>query len=273
MKPSGFRPDVLARIREERPLVHNITNYVVMNWTANVLLAAGALPVMAHAPEEAAEMTGLARALVINIGTLSTAWIESMKLALRSAAAAKKPWILDPVGAGATRFRTQTCLELIEGHSPAVIRGNASEILALGEASSPGTTRGVESTVFAGAALEAARRLAERWNCVVCVSGPIDFILSRTGEARVENGHPLMSRVTGMGCSATALIAAALAVEDDWFEATIAGAALTGVAGEWAAEKCAGPGSFAPMFLDELHRLSPDELAQRGRIIRPAGSA
>lgn len=243
--------DLLRRVRERAPLVHNITNYVVMNNTANALLALGASPVMAHAEDEVEDMVGIASALVLNIGTLSAPWIAAMKRAARAASRAGKPIALDPVGAGATDFRTRTVEELLRTAMPTVIRGNASEIMAV--ASGWGGTKGVDSADPAEAAVASAARLAERTGAVIVVSGAVDYIVANGRMAENDRGHPLMGRVTGMGCTATAVIGAFLGVEpDDPFAAAEAAMAIMGAAGEKAAETARGPGSFQVAFLDAL---------------------
>ncbi len=248
----------LSAMREKTPLVHNITNYVVMNSTANALLAAGAAPVMAHAVEEMPDMVGLASALVLNIGTLSPAWVESMQVAGKAAADRGIPIILDPVGAGATPYRTQTANALLSSLPLAVLRGNASEILAL--AGADATTRGVDSTQGSSEAREAAEAIARERNVTVVVTGVTDFITDGRCNLNVQNGHPLMSRVTGTGCAATALIAAFCAAQPDFMVASAAALAFYGLAGERAAAVSGGPGTFWPSLLDELYRLTPQEL-------------
>jgi hydroxyethylthiazole kinase len=254
----------IERIRAERPLVHNITNYVAMSLTANALLALGASPVMAHAPEEVEEMAGQSRALVLNIGTLSRPWIESMRLAAAAARAKGIPIVLDPVGAGATRFRTETALALLDAARPAVLRGNASEIraLALAEAG----PKGVDSRHDPADALEAARMLVGRFGSVVSVSGPIDHIVGTAALLRVANGDPLMPRVTGLGCTASALTAAFAAVNPSPFLAAVHAMAVMGIAGEMAAEGASGPASFQVRFLDALYALSEEAVRSRLRL-------
>ncbi len=251
-------------IRHQAPVVHNITNYVVMNNTANALLAIGASPVMAHAPEEVEEMVNIASSLVINIGTLSERWIYSM---LKAAAQARKngiPVILDPVGVGATSYRTQTARELIATDSPAIIRGNASEIMALYDDKTK--TKGVDSAALSDDAITIAQKLSETYNCVVCVSGATDYIIEGKQIVKVNNGHPLMTRVTGLGCTASALCGAFAAVEKDYVAATVKAMAVMGIAGEIAAEKAVGPGSMQMHFLDHLYRLSEAEITSRLKI-------
>lgn len=254
----------LKRIRDEAPLVHNITNYVVMNTTANALLSLGASPVMAHAAEEVEAMVAIARALVINIGTLSKPWIESMHKAVREAKTRGIPWTLDPVGAGATRLRTETALALLTEGSPAVIRGNASEIMAVRGAAS--ATKGVDSAHRSEAALNAARDLAKTWKCVVSISGKVDLITDGKAVVRVLNGDPLMPRVTGLGCAATAITGAFTAVNSNYLEAASHAMGVMGIAGEMAMEKAAGPGTLQLHFLDALYRINDDDIIKRLRM-------
>jgi len=255
----------VTKIREKSPLVHNITNYVVMNTTANALLALGASPVMAHAEQEVDEMTGIARALVINIGTLSTLWVTSMFRAARRASDLGIPLVLDPVGAGATSYRTKTCRDLIETVPPSIIRGNASEIMAL--AGQDARTKGVDSADSSGVALEAAMRLNEKTGgSTVCISGEVDYIVDGAGVIRVENGHPMMGKVTGLGCTATALCGAFAAVNPSSPVAAAGAMAVMGIAGEIAAENSEGPGSLQVAFLDALFSLSEEDLKGRIRI-------
>lgn len=254
----------LARIRAEAPLVHNITNYVAMNPTANALLAIGASPVMAHAIEEVEEMVGLARALVLNIGTLSGPWIEAM---LRAGQAARRrgiPVVLDPVGCGATRYRTATARRLLEEVAPTIVRGNASEIASL--LSDAGGTKGVDSTRASDETVDAALAVAARWRCVVSVSGATDVIVGEGGTLRVRNGHPMMARVTGMGCTASALTGAFAAVRADPLRAAAHAMAVMGIAGEMAAERAEGPGTLQVHFLDALHRMREADVQRRIRI-------
>lgn len=263
--------EALQRVRAQAPVVHSVTNYVVMNTTANALLALGASPVMAHAAREMDEMVGLAQALVLNIGTLSDPWIEGMVVAGLAARRRGVPIVLDPVGAGATTYRTQTALRLLTQLSPAIVRGNASEIRAL--AARPGGTRGVDSVHSSEESLDAARALSELHGCVVSMSGATDLIVADGGRrvARVYNGVPLMTRVTGMGCTASALTGAFAAVAStpaapDPFLAATQAMAVMGVAGELAAERAAGPGSLQVAFLDVLAALSPEELDRHARV-------
>ena len=251
----------VQRIRDTGPLVLNITNYVVMNTTANALLAVGASPIMAHAVEEMAEMAGLASALVINIGTLSTPWIEAMFTAGREARRRGIPVVLDPVGCGATRFRTDTAQRLVEQLRPTVIRGNASEIRSLMRAGSGG--KGVDSQHTPDQVLDDARALARSAGCVVSVSGAEDLIVAGDQVARIANGHAMMTKVTGMGCTASAITGAFVAVNASPFQAAAHAMALMGIAGEIAAAQAAGPGSFQVLFLDTLHGIQEADIERR----------
>ncbi len=251
----------LELVRLKSPLVHNITNYVVMNNTANALLAIGASPVMAHAVEEVEDMVKIASSLVINIGTLSTPWIEAMMRAGKAANALKIPVVLDPVGAGATPFRNETCLRLIKECRFSVIRGNASEIMAL--VNERGKTKGVDSIDSSSAALQAAKTLHKETGAVVVVSGPVDYIIDSDLVIGISNGSPLMGRVTGLGCTATALIGAFIAVNNDFTRASAHAMSVMGIAGELAAEKSSGPGTLQMHFLDELYNLSGQGIADR----------
>ena len=247
----------IEEIRRTAPLVHNITNYVVMNTTANALLALGASPVMAHAEEEVRDMVSLARALVINLGTLSPAWVASAFSAAEEAQKRGIPVVLDPVGAGATPYRTDTYRDLIRMHPPTIIRGNALEIMAL--VADTGGTKGVDSTAAGHQALDAGRRLAGECGSVVCISGATDYIIRQTTVIRIRNGHPMMPRVTGLGCTATALCGACAAVEPDGARAAACAMAIMGIAGELAAKDAAGPGSLQYRFIDALYQLNESD--------------
>jgi hydroxyethylthiazole kinase len=259
-------PDIwraIEKIREKAPLIHNITNYVVMNTTANALLAIGASPVMAHAIEEVEEMVAIAGALVMNIGTLSDKWVESMFRAAGEARKRNVPIVLDPVGAGATRYRTETAQKLIKTVPPSIIRGNASEIMALLEKGA--RTKGVDSTALSHAALDAARDLNKAHGSVISISGETDYVIDNDIAIEITNGHPMMSRVTGLGCTASALCGAFAAVNSNYAQAAAQAMAVMGIAGEIAAETAAGPGSLQPAFLDTLYCLTESDIKKRLR--------
>jgi hydroxyethylthiazole kinase len=258
----------LRRVREKRPLVHNITNYVVMNYTANALLACGASPVMAHAVEEVEEMVSLAGALVLNIGTLSLPWIEAMLKAGRRANELHIPVILDPVGAGATRLRTDSAKRLIEDLSIDVIRGNASEILSLTEEKLGPGTKGVDSVHTVDQVTETAMTLAKELRTTLAITGAVDLITDGEQTCRVMNGHAMMNSVTGTGCTATVILGAFLAVCPNPLEAATTGLAYFGLAGEKAAARTSafGPGSFQIALLDALYMMKEEELREGAKI-------
>lgn len=254
----------LEAVRAGKPLVHNLTNYVVMNFTANILLAAGAAPVMAHAENEVEEMVALAGALVLNIGTLDDVWVGSMLKAGKKAGELGVPVILDPVGAGATKLRTEAARRILGETRVTVVRGNASEILALGGGSAK--TRGVDSADTVEEAAERAGELARELGVPVAITGAVDFVTDGSRVVRVSNGHPLMGCVTGTGCGATALIGAYAAVDGDPVSAAATALSCYGLAGELAAEGAAGPGSFMIRFLDALHGLTGARVRAGSRI-------
>ena len=254
----------LDGIRTKSPLIHNITNFVVMNQTANALLAVGASPVMAHALEEVDEMVGFAGALVINIGTLSPTWVDAMRRAGLAAVARGIPIVIDPVGCGATAYRTKTASMLVDELRPTIIRGNASEILAL--AGGISATKGVDSSHSTDAVADRAAALARARGCVLSISGAEDLIIDGTHAVRVTNGHPVMTSVTGMGCTATAITGAAAAVNASAFDAAVDAMTIMGVCGELAAEQSKGPGSFVPAFIDALWTIDPNTLTSRARV-------
>jgi len=254
----------LRAIRERKPLVHQITNYVVMNETANATLALGALPVMAHAPQEVEEMAAVAGALVLNIGTLSEHWVEAMLLAGQAANAGSVPIVLDPVGAGATRYRTMTAQRLLDGLDIAVVRGNAAEIATL--AGREAQIRGVES-VGAEAGPELAQAAARALGCVASVTGPVDHISDGEGQYAVANGHELLGTVTGTGCMATAITGCFLAVRAGApLEAATEALVAFGVAAEDAAGEARGPGTFHAALYDALAGLDPEGLDARAKV-------
>ena len=248
----------LARLREKKPLIHNITNYVVMNYTANALLAMGASPVMAHAQNEVEDMVSFAGALVLNIGTLTDDWIASMVKAGKKASTQGTPIILDPVGSGATPLRTNSAKQIIDQTKISVIRGNASEILSLRHENSQ--TKGVDSVHSVDEATDTARILAEELQTTLAITGPIDLITDGRRVVRVANGHPLMGYVTGTGCTATTAIGAFLAVDKDPVSATATALAFFGLAGEVAGQAASAPGSFMIQLLDALYTITPESL-------------
>lgn len=255
----------LDRLREARPLVHNITNYVAMNVTANILLAIGASPAMLHAKEEAFDFSKNAGALTVNLGTISLPWMEGIRTAVAGARAGGKPWVLDPVAHFATQLRRDFVVELLE-HSPAVIRGNASEILALGggEVQGKGADTGDSVTVAEDTATAMARRLG----CVVAVTGEVDFVTDGKDAFRVHGGSAMMPRVTALGCSLTGVMGGFAAIgADDPLRAATAALASFAAAGEAAEKLAQGPASFQLAFIDGLYNLSAKELDAAGRVV------
>lgn len=250
----------LGQIREKKPLIHNITNYVSTEWVANGLLAVGAAPVMAHALEEIPDIVKISQALVLNIGTLDAGLVQSMKLALKIAFEHKIPVVLDPVGAGATPYRTRVARELLSQGGVSVLRGNPSEICALAGGSQ--TTRGVESSLLPNEACDAAQKLQTEFGCVVVASGPEDLILGSSRAMRVYNGTAMMSRVTGMGCLVSAVIATFCAVQKDALIATAHAMAYCCIVGERAAVDSQGPGSYKVAYLDSLSELKEEWISK-----------
>jgi hydroxyethylthiazole kinase len=251
-------------LRAKSPLVHNITNYVVMTISANVLLALGASPAMVHAVEEAEDFAAISSSLVVNIGTLSPRWVEAMKLAAGKMVAMGKPWVLDPVGCGATPYRTGVAVELA-GMKPSIIRGNASEILSLAGASGAGG-KGVDSTARSDAALDAAASLASRTGAVVAVTGAIDYATDGEAIVAIESGDPMMPLSTGLGCALSATTAAFAAVSPP-LEAAAFALAVYGAAGKEAASRCPrGPGHLPAELCDALYRMDAKTLAALAQI-------
>ncbi len=256
----------LNTIRTTAPLVHNITNFVVMNPSANILLALGASPVMAHSRKEVADMAAMAGALVLNIGTLAEKWIEAMVLAAKAANSRGIPVILDPVGAGATPYRTRAVKHILGEVKISIIRGNASEVLSL--AVDDVKTRGVDSSLsLSDEIVEAAGVIARQHGCIVAISGENDVITDGGRVFRVANGVPLMTRVTGLGCGLSAVAGAFCAVaRDDLLTAAAAAFGFYGLCGELALGISDRPGSFFVAFLDCLYSAGSAEIHAHLRI-------
>lgn len=251
----------LQAVREQKPLVVNITNYVVMNNTANALLAIGASPIMAHSRQEMAELMSFAGSLVINIGTLDSQWIPRIMFAVEQANINNKVVVLDPVGCGASTLRTLTSRQIGHAANKLIIRGNASEIIAM--AGEQGQNKGVDAQDSSDAALGAGCYLLETYQCNVVISGSTDFVITPKGQIQINNGHVMMPYITGMGCSLSALTGAFAAVGE---ETGLAAAAILGVAGEIAAAQSKGPGSLQPNILDALYQLDEKTLIQRLKL-------
>jgi hydroxyethylthiazole kinase len=254
-------------LAEKRPLVHHVTNYVVMNLTANVTLAMGASPVMAHDVGEVEEMATFASSLVLNIGTLSPRWIEGMLLAGKRAKSRGIPVVLDPVGAGATALRTEACRRILEEVRPDIVRGNRAEVTVLAGASA--RIRGVDSVETGEDPVGLYRAFAREAGAVVCVSGPSDFVTDGGRLFRVENGHPTFGRVTGMGCSATTAVGVFAAAGLPALEATALAMGVFGACGEEAASASKGPGTFVPALIDALARVASGGIPFPLRIVEP----
>jgi len=255
----------LDAVRSRRPLVHNITNYVVMNETANAILCIGALPIMAHAKEEVEEMVSAADALVLNIGTLSTDWIDAMEIAGRRANEKSIPVILDPVGAGATSFRTNSCLRLLESVKVSIIRANAGEAAALVGISSE--VKGVESIAASQSPEGIAKSCAAEFGCAAAITGKIDVVSDGIRTARISNGDAMLGRVVGTGCMSTAIVGCFAGVNADSFMAAVDGLMAFGIAGEIAAEASGDkPGTFHVELYNALGALSSNDIRSRARL-------
>jgi hydroxyethylthiazole kinase len=256
---------LLEKVREKKPLVHHITNWVTIYDCANVVRAIGALPVMAHAIEESSEMQGIANALVLNIGTLTPQLVESMIAAAKKANELQHPVVLDAVGAGATKLRTEKAKEILEKVRVDILKGNKSEIAKL--AGADVLTRGVEASTVEGNIIELAKRLALERKNIVVVTGAQDIVASAAGKNfLVKNGHPLMGKFVGTGCMAASLIGCFAAVEADYAKASAAALSCFGIAGELAAKKAKAPAAFKQQLFDELYNLKPAVVKKMQKI-------
>ncbi|MDD4588335.1 MAG: hydroxyethylthiazole kinase [Heliobacteriaceae bacterium] len=265
-----------ARLQAQRPLIHSLTNFVVMNDCANMILTVGASPVMAHAPEEVAEMAAVSGAVILNIGTLTRSWVEAMVLAGQAANKAGVPVLLDPVGAGATRMRTEACLQILAAVKVAVIRANAAEAAVL--AGLDAQVKGVDAV--SGDALAAARTLARRFNVVAAVTGPVDYVAAGEKTYAISNGDVWLSRLTGTGCMCSSVVGCFCAVEPDYLIAAAAALVFYGVAGEVAAGKVAlepggspwpvprGPLTYKTALFDAAYNLTGEWAASLARVER-----
>ncbi len=259
---------LLTQVREKSPLVQNITNFVVMNNTANALLALGASPIMVHAEEELEEVLSFCNSLVINIGTLSKPWADNMILAAQLANKLGKPWVLDPVGAGISSLRNET-LQALMLLKPTVIRGNASEIIALQNFNRK-SVKGVDSTHSSSYALEAGKLLQKETGSIICISGATDYVISNNEITEIKNGTSVMTKVTGMGCTATAITGAFIGLAKHPYQEAVAGVAITSLAGELAAKISKGPGSLQLNFYDILFNLAKEQILGNLKIKRYA---
>lgn len=260
MKASFDPVSCYRKLREQRPVVQCITNYVSMDIAANVLNAVGASPAMVHDVHEAGEFAAVASAVVVNIGTLSPPWVEGMTAAVAVAQERGTPWVLDPVAVGATSYRRETVGTLLK-YRPSVIRGNPSEIRSLAMSSAEG--RGVDSETTSAAALAAATELAQRTGAVVAVTGEEDLVTDGQRTLVVRGGDNRMPLITALGCALSALVGACCAVESDPLAASVTALAIVAAAGERAGSRAEGPGSLRWQLLDELAALPPEALAHR----------
>ncbi|WP_313368487.1 hydroxyethylthiazole kinase [Sphingobacterium mizutaii] len=259
---------LLTQVREKSPLVQNITNFVVMNNTANALSALGASPIMVHAEEELEEVLSFCNSLVINIGTLSKPWADNMILATQLANKLGKPWVLDPVGAGISSLRNET-LQALMLLKPTVIRGNASEIIALQNFNRK-SVKGVDSTHSSSYALEAGKLLQKETGSIICISGATDYVISDNEITEIKNGTSVMTKVTGMGCTATAITGAFIGLAKHPYQEAVAGVAITSLAGELAAKISKGPGSLQLNFYDILFNLAKEQILGNLKLKRYA---
>jgi hydroxyethylthiazole kinase len=262
MKPTAF--DLLERVRQQKPVVHHLTNWVTIYDCAQIVKTLGASPVMAHAPEEAAEMAQIASALVLNIGTLTVDFVEAMKIAARSANRKGILVVLDVCGAGATTLRDSKCLELLDEVRVNVIKGNSSEVARLsGERVQ---TRGVDATEVGGDLIMLAKKLADQRKATVVITGKVDIVTDGRTTHFVKNGHPLLTHLVGTGCMATSVIGAFAAVEPSLSLAAASGLACYGIAAELAAEQARGPGSFKERLFDSLYLLDRETVERMQRV-------
>ncbi len=256
--------DLLERVRLQKPVVHHLTNWVTIYDCAQVVKTLGASPVMAHAPEEVGDMTQIASALVLNIGTLTVDFVEAMKLAARSANQRSIPVVLDVCGAGATRLRDQKSQELLGAARIDIIKGNTSEIARVSGENV--TTRGVDATELKGDLVPLGQNRARRRDATVVATGRTDIVASAQEIYLVHNGHSIMTRVVGTGCMAASMIGAFAAVEPNLPFAAAAALACYGIAAELAAEKASGPASFKEWLFDCLYSLDAETVSKRQRI-------
>ena len=260
---------LLTELRKVRPLVQSITNYVSMDVAANALLAIGASPAMVHASEEVDDFVRISGALVVNIGTLSKPWVDGMEAAARSAGWLGKPWVLDPVGVGATSYRNATTARLL-ALQPTIVRGNASEIMACAKVTRLSDVaivpKGVDSAHGTEAARAAAIALAKHQRCIVAATGEVDLVTDGSRVIELANGSPLMTRVTALGCALSSIVGAFAALTPDGLTATVAAIGVYGVAGEIAAEQAKRPGSFCVAFIDALDSVSEADIVARLKV-------
>lgn len=262
--PKNIAKD-LTIIRSKKPLVHHITNFVVMNETANMTLCVGGLPIMSHAKEEVTEMVQMASVLLLNIGTLTPEWINSMLVAGKQANQSGIPIVLDPVGAGATRLRTDSSHRLMQELKIAIVRGNLAEVATL--AGQKAEIRGVESISASSEKETVAIGLAKKYGCVVAITGAQDVVSDGKDIAYIDNGHVMLTTVTGTGCMSTSVIACFAGMQKDYFRAAIGGLVTFGIAGELAAKTTDGkPGSFHTQLYDAMKQLTEQDILRMAKV-------
>lgn len=254
----------LSNLRLKNPLVHNITNFVVMNSTANILLATGASPIMAHAKEELEDIVKISNVLVINMGTLDPYWVDSILTAGKYANQAGVPVVFDPVGTGASQYRTDTAKRIIDQIHCSIIRANAGEMMSL--MGSTATVRGVDSTADSGKMKENLKSLAASLDTVLAMTGIVDHVSNGKSGAAIYGGHELFKKVTGTGCAISAICGAFAAVETDSFTAAVCAMNYYGIAGQLAASKSQGPASFSVNLVDQLFSMTPSSIDQLTHI-------
>jgi len=260
---AGLAYQIYMKVKTKKPLIHHITNFVVMNDTANLTLALGASPVMAHAMEEVEEMTALADALVLNVGTLTREWIDSMILSAKMANNKCIPVVLDPVGAGATSFRTEMTFRILKNCKISILRGNNGEISTL--AGFKAQVKGVDS-LHGADSLQVAKNAAMKFNCVVVVTGKEDVVSDGKRTVVISNGHEFLTTITGSGCMVTTTIAVFSACHTDLLESAVSALAVFGIAAEIAAMEADGPSSFKVHLFDRIYKLTRKEIEDRIRI-------
>ena len=254
----------LEKVKEQKPIVHHLTNWVTIYDCANIVKVLGASPVMAHAPEEVAEMTGIASSLVLNIGTLTVDFIEAMKIAARTANKKNIPVVLDVCGAGATKLRDQKCFELLDETKITIIKGNASEIARIGGQSVK--TRGVDAGSVASNLEDLAVRLAQNRHCTVVITGKEDIVADDTQCCKIRNGHEIMTNIVGTGCMAASVIGTFAAVDSDYVHTSAAGLVCYEIAAELAAKKANGPGTFKEQLFDALFHLNKIQIDNMQKV-------
>jgi hydroxyethylthiazole kinase len=256
--------NMLEKVRTEKPVIHHLTNWVTIYDCANIVKVFGASPVMAHAKEEVADMAGIASALVLNIGTLTTDFVESMKLAAIAANRKGIPIVLDVCGAGATKFRDDKCFEILNEAKVDIIKGNASEIARI--AGENVQTKGVDAAAVEKNLEEVASGLAKKRSCTVVITGVEDIVADGKRVVLVKNGHPMMANIVGTGCMATSVIGTFAAVEKDLVAASVAGLVCYEIAAEIAAQEAKGPGSFKEKLFDAVFNLDADTINRMQKV-------